>query len=47
MKKPPDSSKAGNEGIQRFHFAPAKWLASSFSLTEKLIPHERNHDEHS
>jgi hypothetical protein len=37
-KKKPSSRKSENEGIQHYRADSARVLASSFSLTEKLIP---------
>ena len=45
-KKPSDSAKTENEGILKFLPNTVQELASSFSLTEKLVPHRRDHDEH-
>src|SRR6058998_190989 len=46
-KKPSDSAKTENEGILKFLPNTVQELASSFSWTEKLVPHRRNRDEHS
>jgi hypothetical protein len=41
MKKPSDSGKTANEGIDELPRKQFAGLASSFSLTEKLAPHSR------
>jgi len=45
-KKPSDSAKTENEGILKFLPKTVQELASSFSWTEKLVPHPRDRDEH-
>src|SRR5881409_2670726 len=45
-KKPSDSAKTENEGILKFLPKTVQQLASSFSWTEKLVPHLRDRDEH-
>jgi hypothetical protein len=46
-QKPSDSAKTENEGILKFLPKTVQELASSFSWTEKLVPHPRDRDEHS
>ena len=46
-EKPSDSAKTENEGILKFLPKTVQEPASSFSWTEKLVPHPRNLDEHS
>ena len=46
-KKPSDSAKTENEGILKFLPKTVRKLASSFSWTEKWVPHSRHLDEHS
>jgi hypothetical protein len=41
-KKPSDSAKTENEGILKFLPKTVQELASSFSWTEKLVPHPRD-----
>ena len=45
-KTPSDSAKMENEGTLEFLPKTVQELASSFSWTEKLVPHSRNRDEH-
>jgi hypothetical protein len=46
-QEPSDSAKTENEGILKFLPKTVQELASSFSWTEKSIPHLRDRDEHS